>query len=106
MDSRERRKQLRTLYGELFDQVAAVLLAEDPIGINFGDNPDEYHPEVSTILPKLRDCQSAADVQHLLYREFVAWFDESTASPEAKYIGPARQIWELWQRHLGHRSLA
>jgi hypothetical protein len=105
VDSQERRRELRLQYGELFDAVAAVLFAADPIGINFGDNTDEYHPDVSTILPKLRGCESAADVQQLLYREFVAWFDEGIASPEAKYLGPARAIWELWQRHHGYRSL-
>ncbi len=106
MDTHERRKQLRLLYGDLFDGVAAALYAADPIGINFGDNADEYHPEVSTLLPKLRECHSAADVQALLHREFVAWFDEHTAGPEGRYRQPAQAIWELWQRHLGHRSLA
>jgi hypothetical protein len=45
-------------------------------------------------------------VQALLHREFVAWFDAHTAGPEARYQAVSHTIWELWQRHLGHRSLA
>ena len=105
MDSQERRTEVRLQYGILFDEVAAALFTADPIGLNFGYNTDEYHPEVGTILPQLRDCRSAQDVQQLLYREFVAWFDKDLADPQAKYLGLAREIWGLWQRHLGHRSL-
>jgi hypothetical protein len=33
---------------------ATVLLFEaDPMGINFGDNADEYDPETSSILPRI-----------------------------------------------------
>ena len=59
-----------------------------------------------SILPKLRECHSAADVQQLLHREFVGWFDAHTAGPVGRYQGVARDIWELWQRHMGHCSLA
>ncbi len=106
MPSQERRKQLRLLYGDLFDSVAAILFEADPVGINFGFNTDEYHPEVGTVLPRLKECQSAQDVQQVLYQEFVAWFDEHVAGPQARYAEPARKIWELWQQSPDRNTLA
>lgn len=105
MSMEDRRTQLRNLYRDLFDRVSAVLFAADPIGLNFEDNADEYDPEVTTILPQLRTCLSADDVRDLLHREFVRQFDEHTAGPPGLYTEPARQIWELWQQHLGRRDL-
>ena len=58
----EQRRQSKAEYGQLFDSIAALLLLHDPIGINFEVNPDEYEPETGTILPRLRECQSAGDV--------------------------------------------
>ena len=41
----EQRRQLRAEYGELFDSTAALLFRDDPVGINFEVNPDEYQSE-------------------------------------------------------------
>ena len=104
MDCNQRRAEARRLYGDLFDRVSAVLLAADPIGINFGVNPDEYDPEVGTILPRLRECRSVRDVQDVVYQEFVRWFDQELAGPPTEYLEPAEQIWQLWQQYIGqHR---
>jgi len=91
--------KLKNQYKQLYKQVASVLLTHDPVGIFFGDNVDEYDPEVSTILPKLKNCKSEKDVLELVYKEFVKWFDESIIGPKTKYKPIAKEIWEIWCRH-------
>jgi hypothetical protein len=71
----ERRRQLGAVYGELFDSTAALLFRYDPAGIHFEVNPDEYLSEAGSILPRLRSCQSAADVCRVVHEEVVRWFD-------------------------------
>ena len=79
----ESRRKLREQYGALFNSVSSLLYQHDPIGINFGDNPEEYDLEAGTILPRLRNCQTLVDVHKAVYAEFVRWFDADTAgSPE------------------------
>jgi hypothetical protein len=101
---REARRRMRLEYGQLFDSVAALLYRDDPIGINFNDNPDEYEPEAETILPRLNACRSAADVQQVVHEEFVRWFDGDTAGPEERYERVAAEIWQLWLEHLAGRK--
>jgi hypothetical protein len=48
--SSEDRKAPRREYAGLYEEVEAILFRHDPAGINFGENTDEYDPEVSTIL--------------------------------------------------------
>lgn len=78
---RARRKVLRDEYRGLYDRLAAILFEEDPVGISFEDNTDEYEPEVDSILPRLRVCRTATDVQTVVHEEFVRWFDVDTAGP-------------------------
>jgi hypothetical protein len=92
------RKRQKEEYGELFDEVAALLFRHDPVGINFEDNADEYESEVGTILPRLRGCQSADDVRRVVHQEFVRWFDADTAGPEEHYAKISTEIWERWQK--------
>jgi hypothetical protein len=101
--SRERiraeRQQLKAAYGELFDAVAAVLYRSDPIGISF-ENPnlDEYASEAGTILPRLKNCESADDVLRVVHEEFVRWFFADTAGSPERYKPIAAEIWQLWQQ--------
>ena len=88
-----KRAALRAEYGELFEQVSAILFEEDPIGINFETNTDEYEPEVGTILPRLSECSSSEDVRRVVHEEFVRWFDAETAGPIENYTEVANQIW-------------
>ena len=90
------RRLLRAEYGGLFDAVAALLFRHDPVGINFDENTGEYETEAGTILPHLRDCKSVDDVKRAVHKEFVRWFDASTAGPEESYQQIALEIWELW----------
>jgi hypothetical protein len=66
--------------------------------INFGDNTDEYEPEVGTILPRLRDCRSADDVRKVVQEEFVRWFGTENVGTEEHYSTIAGEIWKHWQK--------
>jgi hypothetical protein len=93
------RRQLKAVYGAMFDEVVALLFRHDPAGISFDENTDEYEPEVGTILPRLRTCNSADEVRRIVHQEFVRWFDPVTAGPESAYSEIASGIWDLWQRY-------
>jgi hypothetical protein len=54
-----RRQELRSEFGAFYDRVSAILFEEDPGGVNFEDNTDEYECEVDRILPLLRSCWNA-----------------------------------------------
>ncbi len=92
------RMRLKTEFGELFHEVAALLFRHDPIRIKLENNTDEYEPETGTILPKLRSCSSADDVRKVVHREFCRWFNADIAGPEHHYDKIATEIWELWRR--------
>ncbi|HZM72387.1 MAG TPA: hypothetical protein VFC71_03340 [Candidatus Polarisedimenticolia bacterium] len=62
-----------------------------------GAPPDEYDLEAETILPMLKHMASAEMVRTMVHAEFVAWFDESIAGPEANYTVIADELWRLWQ---------
>ena len=88
-----KRRALRREYGKLYERVSQLLFEWDPIGINFEDNTDEYEPEVDTILPRLRSCAGAGDVQRVVHEEFCRWFDADLAGPLEKYEQIGRDIW-------------
>lgn len=93
------RKQTKQAYGWLFEQVRQILTRFDPI--NIADehvNPDEYEPEVTTILPRLREAESVSDVKRIVHQEFVSWFSAGDAGPLDGYQEAARQIWGAWLR--------
>lgn len=84
----------------LFEAVLAILYGYDPIGICFAANPNretEYAAEASTILPRLADASSAADVRRVVYEEFVRWFDDSAKSME-RYNLIAADVWQLLRK--------
>jgi hypothetical protein len=91
------RRQLKAEYGELFESITTLLFRHDPIGINFEVNPDEYQPETGTILPRLRTCESSADVLRVVHEEFSRWFGIDTAGSVERYSEIADGIWQLWQ---------
>jgi hypothetical protein len=101
---RERRARLRKAYGELYDELSRLLFDTDPMRINFGDNTDEYEPEVDTILPRLAGCQGKVEVQAVLYEEFSRWFGAEEAATVESYPELAERVWELalkWRRQAG-----
>lgn len=90
------RAALRRRYGPLFDGVAATLFKADPMGINFETNPDEYEPEVGTILPRLSQANTVQEVEGIVHEEFSRWFGPEEAGPREKYRSIAKKIWEAW----------
>jgi hypothetical protein len=98
MNDRDGIAALRAQYGALFDEVSQILFELDPVGINFETNTDEYEPEVGTILPRLRSCDSVDDARRVIHEEFVRWFDPDLAGPESNYDEAAERIWAAWQR--------
>ena len=92
-------KRLRSEYGELYDEVLQILFRNDPIGINFEVNTDEYEPEVSTILPQLTEAHSVEDLHKIIRQEFVRWFGADIAGSRAKYARIAQDVWDAYKKH-------
>ncbi|MFZ5892669.1 MAG: hypothetical protein ACOY0T_16540 [Myxococcota bacterium] len=91
-DIERERAGLKARFGESYDRLEALLFEEDPLGINFGHNTDEYAPEVGTILPLLRTCRSVEDVQDVIHSEFSRWFDADIAVPRSHYRRSAERV--------------
>jgi hypothetical protein len=87
----------RLQYKNLHRGLTALLYRHDPIGLASAGAPkDEYEPEASTIIPRLKDAKNADDVRRIVHEEFLHWFDgEGTAGPESAYTAIAHDIWEL-----------
>lgn len=95
---RKRQESLQARHGALYAEVSQLLREADPIRlIAIGASDDEYDPEVSTILPRLHEAQSAAEVQRIIHEEFVHWFDDDIAGPITHYAEVAEKIWEVWR---------
>jgi hypothetical protein len=92
-------KEVRDRYGKLFDEVSALLFRHDPIGINFDTNADEYDPEARTILLRLSECGSEADVLRVVLEEFRRWFGDDIREDSGCYKPIAAEIWQLWSGH-------
>lgn len=97
--------RLKARFGELFDEVEQILFRHDPIGIAFTDhdsvavNPDEYAPEVETILPRLESARTESDLTDIVYEEFLGWFgDAEIVGPKEQYQAIAADIWATWLR--------
>ncbi len=110
MKGRNRERDLlKTEWSGLYEEVASILCRHDPVGICLPDvNPDEYEPEVDTILPRLQDAVSVEDVRRIIYEEFLRWFssrrDTGPSAWTCKFVGPedrydeiASEIWEAYQ---------
>ena len=81
-----------------FATVSGAMFKHDPIGINVGDNTDEYDAEAGTVIPRLSTCSSTEDVASVLQEEFSAWFGDETAGDIAAYRGLAAAIWLHMER--------
>lgn len=92
------REELKSQYGALFENISAALFRNDPMGINFETNTDEYEPEVGTILPRLRTCKSEQDVLNVVYEEFTKWFDPASVGPKEHYTNVSAEIWAIWNK--------
>jgi len=96
--NRAAREAVKAGHRELFFDLRQCLFEHDPIGINFGSNTDEYDPEVGTIIPRLTECESQADVLEVVHQEFVRWFGTDVAGPRSRYEKVAEDVWDLWTK--------
>ena len=60
--------------------------------IEIGAPDDEYAPEAGTILPRLPEADSPADLRRIVREEFVRWFSEELAGEEARYEAIVREL--------------
>lgn len=94
------RAALRAEYNELFEEMRRILTEADPIHIALEQvNPDEYEPEVGTILPRLKEAHSVDDVRRIVHEEFAHWFWPEIAGPEDNYQQAAVEIWQAWKSY-------
>ncbi len=98
------RKEIKRIYGKLFAEISNALFQADPIGINFGDNIDEYDPEAGTIIPRLKTANSAQDVHVIVCDEFKTWFGNDNAGGTEQYQAVSSKIWELWCEFGRHQA--
>ncbi|MBI3001412.1 MAG: hypothetical protein HYY46_23605 [Deltaproteobacteria bacterium] len=99
---KKRQESLKAKYGTLYVEVSRLVREADPIRlIVIGAPDDEYDPEVSTILPRLREAKSSDDVQRIVHEEFTYWFGAEIAGPATHYAGVSKDIWKAWNKfHL------
>ena len=90
--------------GVLFNTVSAVLFEVDPVGIRFEDNCDEYDPEAGTIVPRLREAGSGADLLSIVHEEFCRSFGPDIAGPKQAYVAASERIWKLWSAFVSERA--
>lgn len=90
---RRERVALKCAYRRAYALLGEILFREDPIGINFEVNTDEYEPEVGTILPRLHEACSVDGVRRIVHEEFVKWFGPAIAGPPERYQVVAESVW-------------
>src|SRR5438270_9509897 len=52
---------------ELRAKVRDLLLAEDPVNINYGGGADAYAPDITAIVERLGKCRNAQDVCSVIF---------------------------------------
>lgn len=95
------RARIKLQYKALYSEIEEILFRHDPIGINFGDNTDEYSSEVDTILPRLKEASSQADVLDIVHEEFCRWFDVEIVGKKSQaiYGKVASEVWSSWLKY-------
>lgn len=97
------RQRLKRDYVGMFEDLAAYLYHQDPMGLNFGINPDEYEPEVGTILPRVCDAESPADIVEVIREELERWFGPPLRIENATYEELAEGIFVIVDRYRSRR---
>ena len=97
------RQRLKRDYSAMFADLAAYLYEQDPMGLNYGINPDEYEPEVGTFLPRVFDAESAADVEPVIREEFERWFGTRLRIENATYEELADGMFAIIDRYRSTR---
>lgn len=103
-DIERERAALRDRFGDSYQKLEALLFEEDPIGINFDVNTDEYDSEVRTILPRLSSCVTVEHVQTVVHEEFCRWFDTDIAGSRSRYKRIAVRLFDELQELFPPRA--
>ena len=93
--ARSARVAIQAKNPDFFAAVSSAMFKHDLIGINFGDNTDEYDAEAGTVIPRLESCSSVEDIAHVLHEEFLAWFGPETTGDLAVFRALANDVWRL-----------
>lgn len=89
----EEEAHLRERYGNLLDEVAAIMFRHDTEGLaKFGCPDDEYMPEARRVLQQLETVKSADDMRKLVSRVFAEMFDEALDATNEQLIGLADEL--------------
>lgn len=96
--AKEERQRRLVGQEETVAQLESLLFKDDPIGINFEENVDEYRAEAETITLRLPEATSEAELLCIVHEEFVRWFGVDTAGPPSRYAGIASEIWSIVSR--------
>lgn len=99
MSRADRQAALKAAYGALYSHVSRLVREGDPLHlIAIGAPDDEYDPEISTILPRLREATCRNDVHRIVHEEFAHWFGADIAGPPETYSAVSEAIWSVWQQ--------
>lgn len=91
-------REAKERYGLLFDHVREIVNAEDPQElIVIGAPEDEYDPEVGSILARLPNASSPADVGVMVAQVFDEWFGPELMGGWQPSEDMARSIWHVWR---------
>jgi len=87
-------KASRESYQLAYSELSQLIREADPIALIAAGAPaDEYGPEVSTILARLRETRSVDDVQRMVHEVFVRWFGADIAGSITDYSDLSKNIW-------------
>jgi len=70
---RAARKRYQARYRVLYDQLLEILFQIDPIGVHI-DDAERIVPELTTMLPRLREARMAEDIEQIVLEELRRWY--------------------------------
>ncbi len=86
-------------YGRLYFDICIELFDAVPVGINFGNNLDEYTPEVHDIIARLQDNPDNISIEVICEEVFSKWFSEDIAK-DFDFSDVAKSIELSWERFV------
>lgn len=93
-------RRVQEMHGLLFREISSLLYRHDPIGLAAFDAPeDEYDLQAGTIILRLGEATSPAELCIIIHEEFVQWIDLRTAGPAERYTEIADEVWAAWRRY-------
>jgi hypothetical protein len=97
----EWKKTLKPRYRALYMVVDAIVARHDPIGLlAIGCPDDEYEPEVTDLLPRLKGAASTDELMSLVHGVFERWFGERACGPKEGYRALAQDLWDCMPRWM------